>query len=446
MNYLPLTETDRQEMLKDLGVKSFEDLVRVIPSGLRIKDLNLASGTNELDLTRELRELSASNQSTSQMLSFLGGGYYEHFIPSIINHIISRSEFYTAYTPYQAEASQGTLQTVFEYQSMIAELTGMDVSNASNYDGASATAEAALLALRHTGRNKLLVAKTLHPEYRETIKTYCFGSHFEVVEISYDSNGKLDLAEIEKNLKEDVAGIIVGSPNLFGIVEDYSGLARKAHDAGALFIMSVNPLSLGIFKSPGEWGADIAVGEGQPLGIPMAFGGPGLGFFAVKKDLLRKIPGRLVGMTKDRNGKRCYALTLQAREQHIRREKAGSNICTNHALLALAASVYMTAMGKEGLKKVAEHNVRSAVYLREHLGKIKGFEIPFKGTVFNEFVLKCVKKSPAEIIKKLESQNILAGLDLGRFYPELKDCLLVCATETKTKSELDKFIDLLGKV
>lgn len=446
MNYLPLTETDRQEMLADLGVKNFEDLIRVIPEKLRLKDLNLPSGTNELDLTRELRELSAGNQSTAQALSFLGGGYYEHFIPSIINHVISRSEFYTAYTPYQAEASQGTLQTIFEYQSMIAELTGMDISNASNYDGASATAEAALLAMRHTGRNKVLVARTLHPEYRETIRTYCFGSHFDIVDVPFDAAGKLDQAALVSLLKDDVAALIVASPNFLGLVEDFEGVAKKVHDAGALFIMSVNPLSLGLFKSPGEWGADIAVGEGQSLGIPMSLGGPGLGFFAVKKELLRKIPGRLVGMTKDRNGHRCFALTLQAREQHIRREKAGSNICTNHALLALAASVYLAAMGKEGLRKVAEYNVRSSVYLREQLAKIKGFEVPFKGSVFNEFVLKSAKKSPTEIVQKLQAQNIFAGLELGEFYPELKDSLLVCATETKTKAELDRFIDAMRAV
>lgn len=443
MNYLPLTEQDRQEMLQEIGVRNFDELIRVIPEKLRLKDLNLPSGTNELDLTRELRELASQNQSTAQVLSFLGGGYYEHFIPSIVNHIISRSEFYTAYTPYQAEASQGTLQTVFEYQSMIAELTGMDISNASNYDGASATAEAALLSLRHTGRNKILIAKTLHPEYRETIKTYCFGLHFEIKEIGCDPQGKLNREDLDRELKEDVASLIVGNPNFFGLVEDYSGVAQKIHNVGALFIMSVNPLSLGLFKSPGEWGADIAVGEGQSLGIPMSLGGPGLGFFAVKRDLLRKIPGRLVGMTKDRNGRRCFALTLQAREQHIRREKAGSNICTNHALLALAACVYMAAMGKEGIRKVAEYNVRSSVYLREQIAKIKGFEIPFKGTIFNEFVVKCTKKSPEEINKKLFAQNIFGGIELGRFYPELKDSLLICTTETKTKAELDRFIDAM---
>ncbi|MBI4398446.1 MAG: aminomethyl-transferring glycine dehydrogenase subunit GcvPA [Candidatus Omnitrophica bacterium] len=443
MNYLPLTETDRQAMLCDIGVQCFEDLVRVIPSALRVKDLNLPGGTSELELARELAELSAQNQPPSRCLSFLGGGYYDHFIPSVIHHILSRSEFYTAYTPYQAEASQGTLQTVFEYQSMIAELTGMDVSNASNYDGASAAAEAVLLALRHTGRKKILCAQTLHPEYRQTIQTYCSGSHFKVVEIPYDSRGGLDKARLSAEIDSDTAGFIAGTPNFFGLAEDFSGIAQQLREAGALFILSVNPLSLGILKSPGEWGADIAVGEGQPLGIPMSYGGPGLGFFAVKRDLIRKIPGRLVGMTQDRNGKRCFALTLQAREQHIRREKAGSNICTNHALLALAASVYLSVMGREGLKKTAEYNVKSAVYLREHIRQIPGFEIVFGGTIFNEFVIRSTQKSSAEILKNLQNKNILGGLELARFYPELANCILVCATETKTKAELDRLVEAL---
>lgn len=442
MNYLPLTESDREEMLREIGVRHFDDLIRAIPGSLRLKNLDIPWQANELELAREMRELASQNRSTADMLSFLGGGYYEHFIPSIVNHVISRSEFYTAYTPYQAEASQGTLQTIFEYQSMIAELTGMDISNASNYDGASATAEAALLALRHTGRNKILLAKTLHPEYRETISTYCLGSHFEVREIGFDAHGNLNESELGELLKDDAACLIVASPNFFGLVEDYSGLAQKVHEAGALFIIAANPLALGLFKSPGEWGADIAVGEGQSLGIPMSLGGPGLGFFAVKRDLLRKIPGRLVGMTRDRNGRRCFTLTLQAREQHIRREKAGSNICTNHALMALAASVYMASMGREGLKKVAEFNVRSSAYLRDQMARVKGFEIPFSGTLFNEFVLRCRKVSPQEMNMKLLAQNIFGGIELARFYPELSDCLLICATETKIQSELDRLVEL----
>lgn len=446
MNYFPLTEQDRSTMLQEIGADSFEDLLEMIPRELRLKELAMPPGTSELELAREMQELASTNRTSPGMLSFLGAGCYEHFIPSIVSHILSRSEFYTAYTPYQAEASQGTLQTIFEYQSMMAELTGMDLSNASNYDGASATAEAALLSLRHTGRNRVLVARSLHPEYRATIRTYLFGLHAEVLEIPFDAQGNLDQNFLDQHLDDKVASVIVQSPNFFGLVENDEGIAKKVHASGALFIMAVNPLSLGLFKSPGEWGADIAVGEGQSLGVPMTMGGPALGFFAVKRDLIRRIPGRLVGMTTDRNGKRCFTLTLQAREQHIRREKAGSNICTNQALLALAACVYLSAMGKTGIRKVAEFNVQSAIYLRDRLSKLKGFGLAFSGSIFNEFVLRCQKYAPADVNKKLAGQNIFAGVELAKFYSELKDGLLICATETKTKAELDRFVESVQKL
>jgi len=433
-------------MLKDIGVDSFEELIAAIPGGLRLKEFALPDALNELDLIKHTKGLSLENKSAADFLSFLGAGCYEHFTPSIVNHVLSRSEFYTAYTPYQAEASQGTLQTIFEYQTMMSELTGMDLSNASNYDGASATAEAALLSLRHTGRNKILVARSLHPEYSKTVETYLSGSDFEIVEIPFTAEGFLDKTFLEQNLDDSVASLIVQTPNFLGLVEDFEGISEKVHQVGALFIMAVNPTSLGLFKSPGEWGADIAVGEGQPLGVPMSLGGPSLGFFAVKKPLMRKIPGRLVGLTLDRNEKRCFTLTLQAREQHIRREKAGSNICTNQALLALAACVYLAALGKEGMKDVAEFNYRSASYLKNELAKIDGLEVPYQGTFFNEFILKSNKISASELNKKLYEAKIFGGVELKDFYSDCEDSLLVCVTETKSQADLDYYISTVKEI
>ncbi|KAF0134919.1 MAG: glycine dehydrogenase subunit 1 [Candidatus Saganbacteria bacterium] len=372
-----------------------------VPESVKLKHaLSLPDGLSEPELLNDLENLSQKNIKAA---SNLGAGCYNHFIPSALKHIVGRSEFYTAYTPYQAEASQGTLQVIYEYQSLICALTAMDVANASMYDGATALAEAVLLALRHTGRNKVLVSSALHPNHRKALKTYAASAEFEIEEVPFDNkSGKT----IDVGIDKSCAAYIISQPNFFGCIEDVLSLADKAHAAGALFIVSVDPISLGILKPPGEYGADIVVGEGQSLGNARNFGGPGLGIFTVKNTLIRQIPGRLVGKTVDLEGKQGYTLTLQTREQHIRRERAPSNICSNEALCALAACVYLSLMGKNGLKKVAEICLRKSNKLKKELGS------PFSAPTFKEFVTKANK-----------------GISLKQFYPELKDYFLVCSTE-----------------
>ncbi len=442
MHYHPITDQDRQEMLEAIGVASFEDLVRSIPAKLRNPTMDLPEALSEMELQTHLRRLGAKNTSVRTVLSFLGGGSYEHFIPAAVAQTISRHEFYTAYTPYQAEASQGTLQTIYEYQSFITELTGLDVSNASHYDGATSMAEAALLALKHTDRTTVLVSKAVHPHYRQVLKTYFLGTAFQIVEIGSDASGRFDRADFEAKLTASVACAIFQTPNFFGTVEDLAGVSEKLHAAGALLILAANPLSLAILKSPGEWGADIAVGDGQPFGLPLQLGGPYLGYFAVSRALVRRIPGRLVGMTVDSEGRRAFCLTLQAREQHIRRERAASNICSNQALCALAANVFLTLMGKVGIRELAEINLDRAEYLRAQIAKLKGFRVDTTSPIFNEFVVTSDKPF-SEIRKKLFEQKILAGIGLEEFYPERKNQFLVCATETKTKEDLDRFVEAL---
>ena len=358
---------------------------------------------------------------------------------------MSRSEFLTAYTPYQPEASQGTLQAVFEYQSLIAELTGLDVSNASHYDGATSLAEACLLAARHTGRSGVLVASTVHPHYREVLKTYLSAASFELKIFSHGPNLALDRVALEKAVNEGIAAVVIQTPNYFGTVEDLTGLADFLHARGVLLIIAANPISLGAIKPPGEWGADIAVGEGQPLGIPMSFGGPYLGYFSATRELMRKIPGRIAGLTEDSNGNRAFVLTLQAREQHIRREKALSNICTNQALCALAATVYMTLMGKVGIREVGELNMDRASYLRTQISKLKGFRVDVSQPIFNEFVVFSDKPF-AQVEAALLKKNIFVGVSLEQDYPEMKNAFLVCATETKSKEDLDAFVEALSQL
>ncbi len=441
MHYHPLTDEDRREMLGAIGVRRFEDLLTAVPSKLRARDIAIAEATSEPELRREIEKIAQTNRTSQTVLSFLGGGSYEHFIPAALPQILGRNEFYTAYTPYQPEASQGTLQAIFEYQSLIAELTAMSVSNASHYDGATSLAEAGLVALRQTGRQKLLVARSVHPDYRQVLQTYLESAHFTVEEFGFENNGKFNRKEFENLLTEEIGGVIFQTPNFLGVVEDLEGLAEKIHAKGALFIVSSNPLSLGVIRPPGEWGADLAVGEGQPLGIPAGFGGPYLGYFAASRELVRKIPGRLAGMTIDREGRRAFVLTLQAREQHIRRERASSNICTNEGLCALAACIYLTLVGKEGIREVGELNLDRAHYLREAIGKLKGFNVN-QSPVFNEFVVTAEKPFD-EIQTRLVSQGILLGINLGRYYPEMKNSFLVCATETKSQEDLDRFVQAL---
>ncbi len=444
MPYLSLTDAEKKDILKDIGVRSFDDLIKDIPVSLRNPKIVLPPSLSEPEVQSLITQLGRQNTTTQDLLSFLGAGSYEHFIPAAALEIVGRQEFVTAYTPYQPEASQGTLQAIYEYQSLMTELTGLDVSNASHYDGATALAEAALVALKQTDRPTLLIARTVHPHYRETIRTYLAGTPYKVEEIGFDAPGNFDRAALTSKLDASVAGAIFQTPNFFGIVEDLEGVSDQLHANGSLMILTANPLSLGLFKSPGEWGADIAAGEGQPLGLAMQFGGPYLGYFVATKALMRRIPGRLAGLTTDADGKRAFCLTLQAREQHIRRERAGSNICSNQALCALAACAYMTLLGKKGIREIAEINWDRTDYLKGKIAKLKNFEVDTEQTIFNEFRVKS-KKSFQKIEENCLGQGVFPGVALESFYPELKDQFLVCATETKTKEDLDRFVEVLAR-
>mgnify|MGYP001770531158 FL=1 len=439
--YLPMTETDRKEMLEAIGVESIDDLFADIPESVRYKGkYNIKAQKPETELFRELSQLAAKNKDVKTNVSFLGAGVYDHYIPAIVDHVISRSEFYTAYTPYQPEISQGELQAIFEFQTMICELTGMDVANSSMYDGGTALAEAALLAADQTKKKKVLVSQTVHPETRDVLKTYAKGQNVEVVEIPY-RNGVTDVEALKEMMNAEVASVIVQHPNFFGQLEPLHQIEETSHSEKSLLIVSSNPLALGVLSPPGSFGADIVVGDVQPFGIPMSFGGPTCGYFAVKKELMRKIPGRLVGQTVDEEGKRGFVLTLQAREQHIRRDKATSNICSNQALNALASSVAMTALGKTGVKEMAYQNIQKANYAKKMFEK-KGFSIPFQGPMFNEFVVKLSK--PVSLAnKKLLEKGIIGGYDLGRTYPELEKHMLVAVTELRSKEEIDLFVNEL---
>jgi glycine dehydrogenase subunit 1 len=415
MNYVPNTAEDQKVMLESINKASTSELFSDIPEKVRLLNpLSLPKALSEPELLKEITAIAEKNISSP---SFLGGGAYSHFVPSVVKHLIGRSEFYTAYTPYQAEASQGILQAIYEYQTMICELTGMDAANASMYDGATAMAEAAFLACRATGRKEIVLSCAVHPDYRKVLKTYARGADLVVTEIPYRQDG---LSAHEACSLQNAACYILQQPNFFGCLEEVTNLADKVHSAGALFVVSADPISLGLLKAPGNYGADLVVGEGQSLGNPPSFGGPGLGLFALKKELVRQIPGRVVGQTVDSEGKRAYCLTLQTREQHIRRERATSNICSNEALAALAATVYLSVMGKQGLRKVAELCLQKANYLKKRLGE----EVVFASPSFKEFVVKTDKPE---------------GLDLARFYPELKGCRLVCVTELTSADVLESF-------
>lgn len=445
MTYVPNTENDRKEMLKQIGVESFEGLIQCIPDSVRLKEeLKFPPPLSELQLTKLLTELSAQNKDTSQIKSFLGGGAYDHFIPAVVDHIISRSEYYTAYTPYQAEVSQGTLQTIYEFQSLICELTGMDVANASMYDGATAVAEAALLAHAETQRNEILVAGSLNPSYKEVLFTYCSSLKLKV-KTPPSKDGLIDLELVKKNISEKVACVIVQSPNFFGVIENIEEIEAKAHSVGALLVLVCDPISLGILKTPGGYNADVAVGEGQAMGNNLSFGGAYLGYFACKRNLIRRMPGRIVGVTTDTQGRRGFVLTLQTREQHIRREKATSNICTNQALCALASCVYLSLLGKSGIRKVAELCLQKSHYALNEITKIEGFKKRFDSPFFKEFVVE-TPIPPKRIIRSLIKRNLFAGIDLAQFDRKLKNCLLLCVTEKRTKEEIDYLVDELRKL
>ncbi|MDD2772066.1 MAG: aminomethyl-transferring glycine dehydrogenase subunit GcvPA [Elusimicrobiales bacterium] len=438
--YTPHTDKDREEMLKAIGVSSFEELLRQIPQELRKSKFNLPPALTEPELAAHAAELAAKN---SRLLNFAGGGAYEHYIPAAVRALVSRGEFVTAYTPYQAEASQGTLQAIYEYQSTVCALFEMDASNASLYDGATALAEAVNAALRITGKTKVVLPQALNPQYKRTLQTY-FAPNRAVsfAEVSCKT-GVLDAAALE-TAAQDAACVVLANPNYFGCLEDADEVSRIAKAAGALLVAVVNPASLGAVRAPGSYNADIAVAEGQPLGLALGYGGPYLGMFACKKEHLRHIPGRICGITKDLDGKRAFVLTLQAREQHIRREKAASNICSNEALCALTATVYCALLGPAGMRELAELNLEAAHSAADKIAALKGFKIKFGKPYFNEFVVECPGDA-AQLRDALLQDGILAGIPLGDMDSSLKNCLLVCATETKTPACLDALAAALRK-
>ncbi|MFZ1935472.1 MAG: aminomethyl-transferring glycine dehydrogenase subunit GcvPA [Thermoguttaceae bacterium] len=444
MPYFPNTESDRRAMLEAIGAGSIDELFSMIPAELRMtRGLCVPPGLGELELTAHLAELAGQNTSADQAACFLGGGSYDHFIPAVVDMVVARSEFYTAYTPYQAEASQGSLQAFFEYQTLIAELTGMDVSNASMYDGGSAAAEAVLMAMHATGRRRIVTAASVHPEHRQILATYLANQGTEIVTLE-TPEGTVDVSAFAAAVDAETACVLVQHPNFFGCLEEVEQLAEIAHRNGALFVVAVDPISLGLLKRPGQYGADIVVAEGQSLGNPMAFGGPYLGIMACREQFLRRMPGRLVGQTVDRRGHRCWVLTLQTREQHIRREKATSNICTNQGLLALRATVYLSLMGPTGMRQAAELCLQKARYAAERLAAVASLSPAFDHPTFKEFVVRVKGGSVDSLVEKALGAKIFAGVPLGRWYPQLSDCLLLAVTEKRTKAEIDRLADVLG--
>jgi glycine dehydrogenase subunit 1 len=444
MRYIPHTTGDVTQMLERIGVATLEDLFVEVPESVRLKrPLDIKEPASETELLRELKALALGNATPETHKSFLGGGAYHHFIPTVIDLLVSRSEFYTAYTPYQPEISQGTLQAVFEFQTLICQLTGMDAANASMYDGASACAEAVLMAMRLTRRKKVLLSKALNPRYRGVVATYCRYLNMELVDVAVAADGCTDLEDLAAKLDDSTAVVVAGYPNYFGVIEDVAVLAEKSHEHGAKLVTAVaEPIALGLLKSPGELGADIVVGDGQSFGLPLAFGGPYVGFFAVLQKDVRGMPGRLVGETTDLEGQRGFVLTLATREQHIRREKATSNICSNQGLCALMATIFMSLLGKQGLREMAEQNLAKAAYARKQLSGIKGFSLVFDGPAFNEFVVR--SEAPvAEVLSRLEEAGILGGIPLGEDYPEMADCFLVCVTEQNQREEIDALVAAL---
>jgi glycine dehydrogenase subunit 1 len=438
MSYIPNTADDQRSMLEAIGVSSIEELFAQVPAEVRLRrDLDIPPALNELELLDHLSALARKNSAAGEKVCFLGGGSYDHFIPSIVDYVASRGEFYTSYTPYQPEASQGNLQAFFEYQTLICQLTGMDVSNASLYDGGSAAAEAVLMAMSATGRGRRVVtAASVHPEYRETIETYFANLGAELITVGTPT-GTISPADLAAAVDDQTACVLVQQPNFFGCIEQVDELARIAHDRGAILVASVDPISLGLLKRPGDYGADIVVAEGQSLGTPMQFGGPYLGIMACREKFVRRLPGRIAGQTVDRRGKRCFVLTLQTREQHIRREKATSNICTNQGLFALRATVYLASMGPQGMREVATACLRKAHYLASRLVESGRFELAFDRPMFKEFVIRDKSRDVDGLVTAALDAGYFAGIPLGQWYPELADCLLITVTEKRTKEEMD---------
>jgi len=443
--YIPNTLEDETVMLKRIGARSVQELFNDIPDDIKLnRELNINPPMSELEVQKQVKYLSSKNKSTEELVCFLGAGVYDHYIPSIIKHLVSRSEFYTSYTPYQPQISQGTLQAIFEYQTLICSLTGLDVANASMYDGTTSCAEAAFMATEYTKRKTIIVSKSVNPQIRKVLSTYMRFKGIELILVDI-KDGVTDTLKLKELVDSKVAGVIVQNPNFFGIIEDMTEVEKITHDNKSLLIISVDPISLAILKTPGEIGADIVVGEGQSLGIQMNFGGPYLGFMATTIKLMRKIPGRIVGQTVDVDGKRAFVLTLQAREQHIRREKATSNICSDQTLNALAAAIYLTTMGKQGLKEVAYQSIQKAHYAFNEIIKLGKYKIVFNKPFFKEFMIE-TSKSVNVINDELLEKNIIGGYDIEVDYPEYKNTLLLCVTEKRTKSEIDKLISILEEV
>lgn len=448
MRYTPHTTADKERMLRTIGIRSVEELYQHIPRTLRERArIDLPRGLSELAVRRQMAHLAAQNANAADWSFFLGGGIYHHFIPTAVDAIASRSEFSTSYTPYQPEVSQGTLQALFEYQTLICQLTGMEVSNAAVYDGASAAAEAVLMSRRiqPSSKRRVLISKAAHPHYRAVIATYLKNlQDVHLEEISFDASGATDIAELRRYLDDQSMCVLVGYPNFFGIIEDLTHIKSACERVGAQLIsVTTEPLALGIVKPPGEFGVDIAVGEGQSLGVPMNLGGPAFGFFACQKKFVRNIPGRLVGETVDTEGHRGFVLTLATREQHIRREKATSNICTSQTLCALAATVFMSLLGKSGIRRLAEINVARAHDAHAQLVRNAKLETVFSGPYFNEFVLRA--KNLDEMFGRCAAQKIVPGIRLGQWYPELRDCLLVCVTEMNENEEIEQLVRSISR-
>ncbi len=444
MQFTQITPEQEASMLKRIGAASIETLFAGIPPKLRVAGLlNLPTGVGEAELLADLRQLSASNAPCSDTgpVCFLGAGVYDHFSPAVVEHLATQSEFVTAYTPYQAEASQGSLQAFYEFQTMICQLTGMEAANASLYDQATAVAEAVLMAATVTKRKRVLVSSAIHPDAVNVLRTLVYEQPIEPVRIGH-VDGTIDVAALEAELNDATAAVVIQSPNFFGLIESVAEIARLAHNEGALVIQSVDPVSCGLLKRPGDLGADIAVGDVQPLGIPMQYGGPHCGFFACREKYLRKMPGRIVGVAHDADGKRGFCLALQAREQHIKRERATSNVCTNQGLLALRAAVHMAALGKNGLRRVSEQCLDKAYYAAAEIAGLDGYELRFGGPFFREFVVRTARPVD-QVLRHCRAHDILAGVPLARWFEDLHDCFMVAVTEQRTKAQIDALVHAL---
>lgn len=446
MKFIPNSKL-KSEMLKEIGLNNIDELFSDIPTKIKFKKLNLSQGLTQQETEKHLRKISEKNKSSHDFLNFLGGGIKPHYIPAIVKAITSRAEFFTSYTPYQSEASQGFLQAMFEYQSLIAEITGMDIANCSLYDGFTALSEAALMCTRINRKKTFVVPNNISWEKKSVLRNYAQGPGIKIREVPYDDKtGKIDVSELKKSLDENVSGVYIENPNFFGVFEDrISEINDIVKDNNALLVVHVDPISLGIIKSPGEYDADIVISEGRALGNPMDFGGSSLGIFACKKDFLRQMPGRIIGLTKDINGKRSFCMALQTREQHIRRGRATSNICTNEGLNALAAIVYLSWLGSNGLEDISKVNFTRSKLLADKIVSLKGFNLRFKGSFFNEFVIESTI-DPVKLNKRLLTKGIFGGLPLEKFYPELTNCLMFGVTETHTENDIEIFFRVLKEV